>query len=119
MARTVADVALFLSAIAGPDPRSPLSIDEDPAHASARRSSADFKGVRVAWWQGSRRHSVRAGDPRASSTRNRQVFEILGCIVEEAEPDFAGVDEAFPDAALRRAITRSYAPLVARATRSG
>ncbi len=31
MARSVADVALFLSAIAGPDPRSPLSIQEDGA----------------------------------------------------------------------------------------
>src|SRR5580765_7763847 len=31
IARTVADVALFLSAIAGPDPRSPLSIQDDPA----------------------------------------------------------------------------------------
>ena len=31
VARTVADVALFLSAIAGPDARSPLSINDDPA----------------------------------------------------------------------------------------
>ena len=27
---------------------------------------------------------------------NRQAFVDLGCVVEEAEPDFAGVDEAFP-----------------------
>ena len=27
---------------------------------------------------------------------NRKVFEGLGCVVEEAEPDFTGVDEAFP-----------------------
>ncbi len=35
IARTAADVALFLSAIAGPDPRSPLSIQEDPARFRA------------------------------------------------------------------------------------
>ena len=28
--------------------------------------------------------------------RTRRVFEQLGCVVEEAEPDFAGVDDAFP-----------------------
>ncbi len=42
---------------------------------------------------------------------NRRVFEGLGCIVEEAEPDFAGVDEAFP--ALRfTGNYPQYAPLV-------
>jgi len=35
MARSVADLALFLSAIAGPDPRSPLSIAEDGARFRA------------------------------------------------------------------------------------
>jgi amidase len=42
---------------------------------------------------------------------NRRVFESLGCTVEEAEPDFAGVDEAFP--ALRHAANHAqYAQLV-------
>ena len=47
MARSVADLALFLSAIAGPDPRSPLSIEEDGVRfrGSLERS---FKGTRVA-----------------------------------------------------------------------
>ena len=51
IARTVADVALFLSAIAGPDDRSPLSIAQDPAMYRAPLER-DFKGVRVAWWRG-------------------------------------------------------------------
>jgi amidase len=94
IARTVADVALFLSAIAGPDPRSPLSIPEDPARFRAPLGR-DFKGVRVAWWRGL------GGIPFESEIRrvvdgNRKVFEDLGCVVEEAEPDFTGVDEAFP-----------------------
>jgi amidase len=51
IARTVADVALFLSAIAGPNPRAPLSIQEDPARFRAPLGQ-NFKGVRVAWWRG-------------------------------------------------------------------
>ena len=109
IARTVADVALFLSAIAGPDPRSPLSIQEDPARFRAPLER-DFKGVRVAWWRGL------GGIPFEPEIRrvvdgNRKVFEDLGCVVEEAEPDFAGVDEAFP--VLRFAANHPrYAPLV-------
>jgi amidase len=51
IARTVADVALFLSAIAGADARSPLSINEDPARFRAPLGR-DFKGIRIAWWRG-------------------------------------------------------------------
>jgi amidase len=109
MARSVADIALFLSAIAGPDARSPLSIDEDGARFR-RALDRTFKGVRVAWWRGL------GGIPVESEIRrivdgNRQVFENLGCIVEEAEPDFTGVDEAFK--VLRFAGNYAqYAPLV-------
>jgi amidase len=109
IARTVADVALFLSAIAGPDSRSPLSIDEDPAQFRAPLGK-DFKGVRVAWWRGL------GGVPIEPEIRrvvdgNRKIFEDLGCVVEEAEPDFAGVDEAF--ALLRYVANHArYAPLV-------
>jgi amidase len=109
IARNVADVALFLSAIAGADPRSPLSIDEDPAKFRAPLGK-DFKGVRVAWWRGL------GGIPFEPEIRrvvdsNRKVFEELGCTVEEAEPDFADVAEAFP--LLRYVANHSrYAPLV-------
>ena len=94
MARSVADVALFLSVLAGHDIRSPLSINEDPS-MFARPLGRDFKGVRVAWWRGL------GGIPFEPEVRrvidaNRAVFEQLGCIVEEAEPAFDGVDEAFP-----------------------
>lgn len=94
MARTVADVALFLSAIAGPDPRSPLSIPEEGARFAAPLGR-DFKGVRVAWWRGLGGIPFEP-DIRRIADANRKVFETLGCLVEEAEPDFGGVDEAFP-----------------------
>jgi amidase len=109
IARTVADVALFLSAIAGADPRNPLSIDENPAQFRGPLEK-DFKGVRVAWWRGL------GGIPFEPEIRrivdgNRKVFEDLGCIVEEAEPDFTGVDTAFP--LLRYIGNQSrYAPLI-------
>ena len=47
MARTVQDVALILSAIAGPDPRSPISISE-PGSVFTRPLERDFKGVKIA-----------------------------------------------------------------------
>ena len=105
MARTVADVALFLSAIAGPDPRIRCRSPRTP-RASARRSARSFKGVRVAWWQGTGRHSVRAGDPARRRRAIGRCSSRLGCVVEEAEPDFAGVDDAFPTLRFAR-ITRS------------
>jgi amidase len=109
MARSVADVALFLSAIAGPDPRSPLSIVEDPARFRAPLGR-NFKGVRVAWWRGLGGIPVEP-EVRRVIEANRRVFESLGCRVEDAEPDFEGVDQAFP--AVRYAANHPrYAPLV-------
>ena len=109
IARTVADVALFLSAIAGPDSRNPLSIDQDPATFRLPLDRS-FKGVRVAWWTGLGRIPFEPEILRVVET-SRRVFTELGCIVEDAEPDFSGVDEAFP---LIRYVANHarYAPLV-------
>ena len=110
MARSVADVALFLSAIAGPDPRSPLSIAQDPARFREPLDRA-FRNVRVAWWHGLGGVPFDPDVVRAVDA-NRRVFEGLGCVVEEAEPDFAGVADTFP--ILRYAANHPrYAPLVA------
>jgi amidase len=92
MARTVADAALLLSVLAGPDLRSPIAIAEDGGRF-ARPLGRDFKGTRVAWSRG-------LGLPfepavREGVDRQRAVFESLGCVVEEAEPDLSGADEAF------------------------
>jgi len=107
--RSVRDVALMLSTIAGPDPRSPLALTEDGARFRAPLDR-DFKGVRVAWWKGL------GGIPFEPEVRsvvdaNRRVFENLGCIVEEAEPDFTDAGEAFR--VLRfSANSAQYAPLI-------
>ena len=94
MARTVADAALFLSAIAGPDAGDPLSLPEDGALFRAPLDR-DFKGVRVAWWKSLGGVPFEPGIVGVVNA-SRRVFEELGCVVEDAEPDFTGVDEAFP-----------------------
>jgi len=93
MARTVRDTALMLSAIAGPDPRSPLSIAE-PGGRFAAPLERDFRGVRIAW---SRDLGGLPVDARVTATidSQRQVFESLGCLIEDAEPDFADADRVF------------------------
>jgi amidase len=93
MARSVADVALLLSAIAGPDDRSPIALTE-PGSRFTAPLGRDFTGVRVAWWKDL------GGLPVDSRVRQlvdaqRGAFEALGCVVEEAEPDFTGFDDVF------------------------
>jgi amidase len=93
MARTVGDAAFFLSAMAGPDPRCPVSTREAGSQF-AQPLDRDFRGIRVAWFKDL---GWLPFDPRVREVvdAQRRVFESLGCVVEEAEPDFAGADEAF------------------------
>jgi amidase len=93
IARSVEDVAFLLSAMAGPDIRSPIGIDE-PGARFARPLGRNFKKVRVAW---SRDLGGLPVDKRVTAVleKQRKVFESLGCIVEEAHPDLTGADEAF------------------------
>jgi amidase len=93
MARTIQDVALILTAIAGPDPRSPIAVAE-PTSLFARPLDRDFKGVRVAW---SRDLGGLPVDPTVTAVieAKRDVFRTLGCIIEDTEPDFTGADEIF------------------------
>ncbi len=87
MARNVPDLAALLSVQAGYDPRAPLSNEQDHAQF-AGSLKRDFKGTRIAW----------SGDfggrlPFESGILDLckaalKAFESLGCIVEEAAPDF-------------------------------
>jgi len=93
MARTVEDAALLLSAMAGPDRRSPIALG-DPGSRFREPLDRDFKGVRIAW---SRDLGGLPVDPRVTRAieEQRRVFESLGCIVEDGEPDLADADEIF------------------------
>ena len=93
LGRSVADLALVLSTIAGPDSRAPLFIGE-PGERFARPLDRSFHGVRVAWFKNL------GGAPFDPAIRtivdgHRRTFESLGCIVEQAEPDFAPAEIAF------------------------
>jgi len=100
IARSVDDAAFLLSAMAGPDPRAPISIAE-PGSRFAKPLARDFRKVRIAWWSSA--GGRLAGDEdipvdarvTAVLERARRVFESLGCIVEEAHPDLRGADEVF------------------------
>ena len=93
LGRSVADLALVLSTIAGPDSGAPLSINE-PGERFARPLDRGFKGVRVAWFKDLGGVPF---DPRVRAVvdGHRTTFESLGCIVEQAEPDFAPAEIAF------------------------
>jgi amidase len=98
MARTVADAALLLAVLSGPDPRAPFALDAPPpALASPAQVAAlverDVRGLRVAW-------SPDLGlpvdpDVRAALAPARQVLADLGCQVIDAAPDLSGADESF------------------------
>ncbi|HEY2630631.1 MAG TPA: amidase family protein, partial [Usitatibacter sp.] len=93
IARNVEDSAFLLSAMAGPDIRSPISIAEDGARF-AKPLARNFRKVRVAW---SKNLGGLPVDRRvlAVLAKQRAVLESLGCIVEDAEPDLRGADEVF------------------------
>lgn len=94
MGRTVADTALLLSAMAGPDPRSPVAWGDDPAifRTSLERET---KGLRVAWAPDfGGQLPVEPAVVRQLEAQ-RAVFESMGAVVEEAVPDLRGADEVF------------------------
>jgi amidase len=93
MARNVADCALLLSAQAGFDRRSPISIAEPGSQFLQPLGQRSFKGVHVAMikdlglpWEPAVMETFRA---------QGKIFESLGCIVEQAEPDMTDANECF------------------------
>ena len=93
MGRTVADAALLLSVIAGPDRRDPTSICESAARF-ANVDSRSLKGFRVAYSRDLGMLPVEAAVSEAIE-RALPLLADLGCLVEEAHPDLSGGAEAF------------------------
>lgn len=93
MARTVADVALYLQAMAGPDRRAPLSIAESP-DAFAGSLEREMAGVRIAWSPGA---GGLPTDPaiRAALAGVPDRLSDLGCDVVPAWPDLSDAPEVF------------------------
>jgi amidase len=87
MARSASDLAMFLSVQAGYDPRVPLSNREDAAQFT-QPLQRDFRGVRIAWL-GDLAGYLPYEPGVLDLCRNAlRTFESLGCVVEEAKPDY-------------------------------
>jgi len=83
LSRTVKDSSLLLQVMAGHDPKDPTSMRE-PVPDFLAALSKDIKGLRVAW---SPDYGFAAVDPEvlAVTSKAAQVFEELGCHVEEPD----------------------------------
>jgi amidase len=110
LARTVADVALLLSVMAGADPRDPGCVPSDPASFLGRLET-NVRGKRIAWCPDLGGLPL---DPRVRAVlaAQRQTFETLGCVVEDAVPDLRDADSVFLTMrGFRSGLT--YGPLLA------
>ena len=93
MARSVQDVALLLSVMAGPDPRTPIANSES-GEKFRQPLERSFTNTRIAWSPtlGGLPVDARVTDLLESQ---RSPFADLGCEIEEATPDFQDADEVF------------------------
>ncbi len=93
MARTVEDIALFMAATAGPDPRIPISI-EQPGSVFAEPLAGDWRDVPLAWSHDLGGLPI---DPEvtAALAPAKRVLEEIGFRVTEASPNFSGAEESF------------------------
>jgi len=93
MARTVADAALMLSVMAGPDDRAPLSYEVDTRQFTAAAKTPGVKGWRVAWTLDLGGLVLVDDEVRAAFEQAVGVFRALGARVEAACPDMRDVPE--------------------------
>jgi amidase len=90
MARTVADLALMLATISGPDPRAPNSYPADTRAFARAVQRPGVRGLRIAWSPDLGVTPVDAEVERVFTDATR-VLGKLGARVERAHPDFSGV----------------------------
>ncbi len=86
MTRTVADAALMLDVMAGPDPSDRHSLAKAPSLVEDIQGG--IAGLRVAWSLDLGYAEVEPEVAELTTTAARQ-FEALGCLVEEAHPGLA------------------------------
>ncbi len=87
MARTVSDLAMFLSVQAGHDPRAPLSNRQDAAQFT-QPLQRDFRGTKIAWLGDLGGYLTYEPGVLDLCRNALRTFEELGCTVEEAKPDY-------------------------------
>ena len=93
MARNVADAAMLLDVMAGYDSRDPMSLD-NPAESFEEATAQQRVPPRIAF---SPDLGVTPVDPEVAQICEQAAkrFEELGAHVEEAHPDFSGLQEVF------------------------
>ena len=109
MSRTVADTALLLQVLAGPDSRDPNSIKDTPPDFSAGLERG-VEGMRIALTPD---YGYAAVDPEVAeiTARAARVFEELGATVEDAPLNLEDPFDAFFDVFATATYT-SYAHLL-------
>jgi len=88
MARNVPDLRLLLSVQAGYDSRAPLSAAGDGSVFSGRLET-DLKGKRIAWSGDFKGYLPFEPGVLDVCECALQVFESMGCVVEQAQPDYS------------------------------
>ncbi len=93
--RTVADAALFLGALAGPDPRDPTTIDSPPEDyvTAVAQPLEVLRGLRVAW-SVDLGYAAVAPEVRRLTTAAAERFSDFGCEVEAVNPGWDDQREA-------------------------
>jgi amidase len=87
MARNVADLAMLLSVQAGYDARAPLSMPGEGSRFQCRLER-DFKGTRIAWVGDFKGYLPFEPGVLDVCKGALKTFEAMGCIIEEAQPDY-------------------------------
>ncbi len=93
MARTIADAALMLSVMAGPDDRAPLSYDVDVRDFPRAVRTPSVKGWRIAWTSDLGGLVMVDDEVRSVFERAVGVFRSIGARMEHACPDMSDVPE--------------------------
>jgi amidase len=93
MARTVADAALMLSVMAGPDDRSPISYAVDTREFVKAVRKPSVKGWRIAWTPDLAGLIPVDSEVASLAERGARVFRTIGAAVEKASPDFSETNE--------------------------
>ncbi|HTT43265.1 MAG TPA: amidase [Steroidobacteraceae bacterium] len=88
MGRSVRDVAMLLSVMAGPDARVPLAI-EQPGEMFAGNLERTFRGTRLAWLGDLGGHLPMQAGVLELCQQSFAAFEALGCQIESAQPEFS------------------------------
>jgi amidase len=87
MARTVEDTAMLLAVMAGPDARSPLSLDEDPS-VFTHSLAGDLNGRRIGWLTNLDKQLPFEPGVLDLCRVALGIFDVIGCTVEDARLNF-------------------------------